>query len=233
MGATQGFSSVIDPELLMTNFILDLDNTLFDTRSIPASLIHCLHSDLRLANKESHAVPPDILEKAINDAWYAPFSVVCDRYSLPDIFQCIWNDWLETVSFGQSLPLYPDVVCALQKLRVQGHYLCLLTSGYRRLQQAKIEALGIAHLFDEVHIDAVEESSPGKAAIILELMRSRKWNREDLLIVGDSAASEIDAGIRLGISTVQILRPGVIATDRAERHIHSLLELCADTASTK
>ena len=78
---------------------------------------------------------------------------------------------------------------------------------------------------------AVDESGPGKAAIISELLRARKWNREDVLIVGDSAANEIDAGVRLGISTVQILRPGVIATDLAERHIHSLLELWIDTST--
>jgi putative hydrolase of the HAD superfamily len=99
------------------------------------------------------------------------------------------------------------------------------------MQQAKIDALGIAQLFDEIHIDAVDESGPGKAAIISELLHSRKWNREDVLIVGDSAANEIDAGVRLGISTVQILRPGVVATDLAERHIHSLLELCIDTSA--
>ena len=215
----------------MTIFILDLDNTLFDTRSIPANLIDRLHSRLRLANEELRAVPPLILEQAIADTWYAPFSIVYDRYSLPEIFRSIWNEWQETVSFDQPLPLYPDVICSLQKLRFQGHLLCLLTSGYRRLQRAKIDALGIAQLFDEIHIDAVDESGQGKAAIISELLHSRKWNREDVLIVGDSAANEIDAGIRLGISTVQILRPGVVATDLAERHIHSLLELCIDTTT--
>ena len=215
----------------MTIFILDLDNTLFDTRSIPAEIIDRLHSRLRIANEESCAVPPEILEQAINDTWYTPFSVVCDRYCLPEMFRSIWNEWQETVSFDQPLPLYPDVLCSLQKLRVQGHLLCLLTSGYRRLQRAKIEALGIAQLFDEIHIDALDESGPGKAAIISELLHSRKWNREDVLIVGDSATNEIDAGVSLGISTVQILRPGVIATDLAERHIHSLLELWIDTST--
>ncbi len=215
----------------MTIFILDLDNTLFDTRSIPAEIIDRLHSRLRIANEDSCAVPPEILEQAINDTWYTPFSVVCDRYSLPEMFRSIWNEWQETVSFDQSLPLYPDVIRSLQKLRVQGHLLCLLTSGYRRLQLAKIDALGIAQLFDEIHIDAVDESGPGKAAIISELLHSRKWNREDVLIVGDSAANEIDAGVRLGISTVQILRPGVVATNLAERHIQSLLELCIDKSA--
>jgi FMN phosphatase YigB (HAD superfamily) len=215
----------------MTIFILDLDNTLFDTRSIPAELIDRLHSRLRIANEDSRAVPFEILEQAISDMWYAPFSVVCSRYCLPEMFLSIWNEWQETVSFGEPLSLYPDVRSSLQILRDQGHFLCLLTSGYRRLQRAKIESLGITKLFDEIHIDAVDESSSGKATIISELLLSRNWNRKDLLIVGDSATNEIDAGVRLGISTVQILRPGVLATDLADRHIHSLLELCVDSSS--
>jgi FMN phosphatase YigB (HAD superfamily) len=215
----------------MTIFILDLDNTLFDTRSIPAELTGRLHSRLRQANAECHAVSSEVLEQAINETWYAPFSVVCERYSLPRTFLAIWNEWQESVSFDQPLVPYSDVVNSLRILRDQGHHLCLLTSGYRRFQQAKIEALGISPLFDEIHIDAVDESCLGKAAIISDLLLSRSWNRKDLLIVGDSATNEIDAGLRLGISTIQILRPGVIATNLADRQIHSLVELCHDTGS--
>lgn len=214
----------------MTIFIFDLDNTLFDTRSIPANLIDRLHSGLRFANEESRAVPAETLERAIHDTWFVPFSTVCDRYSLPEMFRAIWNEWQETLVFEEPLPLYPDVISSLQELRNQGHHLCLLTSGYRRLQRAKIEALGIVQLFDEIHIDAVDESSSGKAAMISELLLSKNWNPQDLLIVGDSASSEIDAGARLGIYTVQILRPGVVATELADRRIHSLLELC-DTST--
>ena len=215
----------------MTIFILDLDNTLFDTRSIPAELTGRLHSRLRQANAECRSVSSEVLEQAIRDTWYAPFSVVCERYSLHDTFVSIWHEWQESVSFDQPLTPYSDVISSLRLLRDQGHYLCLLTSGYRRFQQAKIEALGIAPLFDEIHIDAVDESCLGKAAIISDLLLSRNWNRKDLLIVGDSATNEIDAGLRLGVSTIQILRPGVIATNLADRHIHSLVELCHDIGS--
>ena len=48
----------------MRIFILDLDNTLFDTRSIPAEIIDRLHSRFRVSNEESCAGPPEILEQA-------------------------------------------------------------------------------------------------------------------------------------------------------------------------
>jgi hypothetical protein len=75
-------------ELSMTIFILDLDNTLFDTRSIPEELTDRLHSRLRQANADCQAVSSEtILERAINDTWYAPFSDVCERHSLPRTFR--------------------------------------------------------------------------------------------------------------------------------------------------
>jgi hypothetical protein len=71
-------------ELSMTIFILDLDNTLFDTRSIPEELTDRLHSRLRQANEDCRVLcPSETLERAINDTWYAPFSDVCERHSLP------------------------------------------------------------------------------------------------------------------------------------------------------
>jgi FMN phosphatase YigB (HAD superfamily) len=47
----------------------------------------------------------------------------------------------------------------------------------------------------------------------------------DVLVVGDSFESEIDAGNRRGMRTVQILRAGVQRTDHAIYHITSLAEL--------
>jgi putative hydrolase of the HAD superfamily len=43
--------------------------------------------------------------------------------------------------------------------------------------------------------------------------------------LGDTFESEIDAGNRLGMRTVQILRAGVQRTDHAIYHITSLAEL--------
>jgi hypothetical protein len=71
----------------MTILILDLDNTLFDTRSIPAELTE---SPAFSAAAGECGVPGcvfrNVLERAINDTWYAPFSVVCERHSLPRTF---------------------------------------------------------------------------------------------------------------------------------------------------
>ena len=46
-------------------------------------------------------------------------------------------------------------------------------------------------------------------------------------MVGDNPDSEIEAGNRLGMETVQILRPGVPRADNATYYIQTLAELKA------
>jgi FMN phosphatase YigB (HAD superfamily) len=48
-----------------------------------------------------------------------------------------------------------------------------------------------------------------------------------VLVVGDNPKSEIEAGNRLGMPTVQILRPGVARGATATHYIHELSELLA------
>jgi FMN phosphatase YigB (HAD superfamily) len=50
-------------------------------------------------------------------------------------------------------------------------------------------------------------------------------NPNQVLIVGDNHDSEIAAGVRLGIRTVQTLRPGVPRSPAATHHIQTLHEL--------
>jgi putative hydrolase of the HAD superfamily len=48
---------------------------------------------------------------------------------------------------------------------------------------------------------------------------------EEVLVVGDNPESEIEAGNQLGITTVQILRPGVTRGNNASYYIDELAEL--------
>jgi len=205
--------------------ILDLDNTLFDTRSIPASVTAGLFNAMRDANCGDDAVSDAVLDMVFHDSWSIPFPVIAGRYSLPKRLFSVWSDFHQTLTFDEPLHPYLDVVDSLQKLRDRKDCLCLLTSGYRNVQLGKIKALRLEPLLDLILIDAVDDVHVGKEAILRELLQSREWQPAEVLIVGDSASSEIAAGVRLGIPTVQILRPGVVKTPTAGRHIHSLAEL--------
>jgi FMN phosphatase YigB (HAD superfamily) len=104
--------------------------------------------------------------------------------------------------------------------------LFLVTSGFRRLQQSKVQALGITHLLTELHIDAIDEDAPkGKLHAFQSILRNHQLAPNQVLVVGDNPDSEIAAGNELGITTIQILRPGVPPSLAAAHLIRSLHEL--------
>jgi putative hydrolase of the HAD superfamily len=112
---------------------------------------------------------------------------------------------------------------ALARLPVR---LYLVTSGFLRLQRSKINALGIESLFVEVHIDAIDQPTrTSKKSIFAEILHSQGYEKHEVLVVGDSAESEIAAGNELGLTTVQILREGVVRSPAAKHHIEGLAEL--------
>ena len=206
-------------------YIFDLDNTLFDTRSIPSSVTSGLFECIRKFNHRHECVSDSVLSQVFEESWSLPFPTIAAKYSLPEQMVNAWRQCHETLTFTEPLLPFPDVHEALSTLRTRQHELCLLTSGYRGFQQAKINALGLAKYFDLVLIDSVDESHAGKESILAELLQLRDWKPADLRIVGDSETNEIAAGIRLQIPTIQILRPGIRKAETASRHIMTLLEL--------
>jgi FMN phosphatase YigB (HAD superfamily) len=57
------------------------------------------------------------------------------------------------------------------------------------------------------------------------ILDARKLRPEEVVEVSDNPDSEIEAGSRLGMKTVQILRPGVPRADNATYHIQTFHEL--------
>ena len=104
--------------------------------------------------------------------------------------------------------------------------LFLVTSGFRRLQQSKVKALGLDQLLTGLHIDAIDESGPkGKLHAFRSILRDHNLSPSEVLVVGDNPESEIAAGNELGMTTIQILRPGVPPSAAATHQIRSLHEL--------
>jgi FMN phosphatase YigB (HAD superfamily) len=56
-------------------------------------------------------------------------------------------------------------------------------------------------------------------------MAAAGLSSEEVIVVGDNPDSEIEVGNRLGIRTVQILRPEVPRGENATHHIVTLTEL--------
>lgn len=200
--------------------IFDLDSCLSAADETGQGLYEPAFNAIRAANQGTHSIAN--LEQAFADMWRLPFDFVAKKYAFtPAMFEAGWAA-LRDIEVTMPMRGYGDLG-ALVELPVQR---LLVTSGFRRLQESKIRALGITPLFAEIRVDAIDEPNPrGKQAIFEELLRVHQLAPAEVLIVGDNLDSELAAGHRLGMRTVQTLRPGVPRDPAATHHISDLHEL--------
>jgi FMN phosphatase YigB (HAD superfamily) len=200
--------------------IFDLDNCLAAADEAGEELFAPAFDAIRAANKGR--LSENQLSAAFADAWRHALDHVARKHDFSDEMYRAGFEVFRRLEVKRRLRGYGDLG-VLQKLRVRR---ILVTSGFRRLQESKIEALGIRGVFEEIHVHAIDEQgSPGKKDTFGEILARRGWRAEEVLVVGDNAESEIAAGNALGMPTVQVLRPGVPHAPAAARHIKGLDEL--------
>ncbi|WP_052573897.1 HAD family hydrolase [Haloferula sp. BvORR071] len=208
---------------MTTALIFDLDNCLAPATAIGSDLYTPAFDAIRATN-HGH-LTDEALARACHDIWRHPLDWVAARHHFtPAMLAAAWQVFT-TMEVTQPMQGYDD----LPALRDLPAARFLVTTGFRRLQASKIAALGIAPLFTEIHIDAIDEPQHrlGKAGLMQQILTDHQLAPAEVLVIGDSAHSEIAAGNQLGIRTVQTLRPGVPHADNATFHIHSLSELPA------
>jgi putative hydrolase of the HAD superfamily len=200
--------------------IFDLDSCLAAANEPGESLFAEAFQAIRSANKTE--VSEGRLKAAFQDCWRFPFDFIADKYRFSPAMRAAGFAAFCQVEVRQPMHGYGD----LDELAQLPAKLFLVTSGFRRLQESKIRALGIEPLFTAIHIDAIDEAGPkGKLRAFQSILRDHHLLPQEVLVVGDNPDSEIAAGNQLGIKTVQVLRPGVSASAAATYRIQSLREL--------
>jgi putative hydrolase of the HAD superfamily len=212
--------SFTNPRPVIKALIFDLDNCLSAAVEVGAQLFEPAFDLIRRANRGT--LTDAELKEAFSDCWRHPLDFVAAKHRFSK--QMLDAGWEVFARMEVEVPMhgYPDLD-VLAELPVQRF---LVTSGFRRLQEGKVKALGIEHLFTEIHIDAIDEPDrQGKLRIFETILDRHELRPEEVLVVGDNADSEIEAGNRLWIKTVQVLRPGVARASNAAHHIQTLTEL--------
>jgi len=200
--------------------IFDLDSCLAAADEAGGRLFEPAFQAIRAAN--SGAVTDAQLRAAFKDCWRFPFDFIAEQYGFSPAMRAAGFTAFRTIEVHQPMHGYDD----LHELAQIPAKLFLVTSGFRRLQASKVKALGIAPWFAAIHIDAIDEGhAAGKQAVFEGILREHGFRSEEVLVVGDNPDSEIAAGNRLGMTTIQILRPGVPPAPAATHRIHTLSEL--------
>jgi putative hydrolase of the HAD superfamily len=200
--------------------IFDLDNCLSAADEPGQQLLEPVFAAIRGQNHGR--LSGESLEKVYFDCWRHPLDWVAAKHGFTK--EMLAAAWDACVGIEVSAPMhgYRDlaILPRLEAMRF------LVTSGFRRLQESKVRALGFAPCFTSIHIDAIDEPGRvGKREIFAQLLRDHALVPREVLVVGDNPDSEIEAGNQLGIPTVQILRPGVPPGQNATHTIRSLTEI--------
>jgi FMN phosphatase YigB (HAD superfamily) len=197
--------------------IFDLDNCLIAADEVGKALFEPAFEAIRRVNDGT--LTDKALEEAFSDCWFHSLDFVAARHGFSRaMLDAGWKVFVG-LEVTTTMSGYSDLgtLGEIDALRF------LVTSGFRRLQESKIRALGIHHLFDEVWIDAIDDSNrKGKRQLFSDILEKYRLTPAQVLVVGDNPDSEIAAGNQLGIKTVQILRPGVSRCSDASCHIESL-----------
>src|SRR6516225_10563941 len=134
--------------------IFDLDSCLAAANEPGGNLFAEAFEAIRLANKGD--VSEGALGAAFQDCWRFPFDFVAQKYGFSPAMRATGFVAFCRVEVRQPMHGYGD----LDELARLPAALFLVTSGFRRLQESKIRALGIEHVFKRIHIDAIEEAGP-------------------------------------------------------------------------
>lgn len=200
--------------------IFDLDNCLAAADEAGEALFAPAFDAIRAANR-GH-LTEEQLSAAFADMWRAALDAVARKHRFTgEMLQAGWRAF-RTLEVKQPLRGYPDLP-EIAKLPLERF---LITTGFRRLQESKVAALGIAPLFAEIQVDAIDEAPRrSKQERFAGIASRHGWRPGEVLVVGDSGESEIAAGNALGMPTVQTLRPGVPRAANAQWHVGNFAEL--------
>jgi putative hydrolase of the HAD superfamily len=200
--------------------IFDLDNCLVPGDAIGHAAYEPAFDAIRKANNGT--LSDAELAAAFADMWRHCVDDVARRHRFtPGMLAAGWQVFAH-LEARAPMAGYPDLG-VIADLPVPKF---LVTTGFRRLQESKIAALGLHAHFTQVCIDVVDEPNrKGKQQLFHEIQRTHQYASRQVLVVGDNKDAEILAGNNLGMTTVQILRPGVPFGSNAAYHIHGLQEL--------
>lgn len=200
--------------------IFDLDNCLAAANEPGEQLYAPAFVAIRRANRGR--LSEKELEAAFANVWRHPLDWVAQRHGFSAEMRAA--GWQEFVRLEVAQPMHGYADLAVLPTLPWRRF--LVTSGFRRLQESKIRALGLASWFEGIYVDAIDEAGrKHKRGWFEEIMAKHGLAAAEVLVVGDNPDSEIEAGNQLGLKTLQILRPGVPRGDNAKAYVRSLEEL--------
>lgn len=200
--------------------IFDLDNCIASAKAVGEDLYEPVFSAIR--EESNGRYDEDELQNMFFDIWRHPLDWVAEKYEFTDrMVQFVRNHFCEMKALN-AMEGYGD----LNEILVLPQKKYLVTSGFYELQKSKIDMLELNKYFERIFIDEVNsENRIGKEGFFKKILAEFNFSKNEVIIIGDNEDSELKVGNKLGMVTVQTLRPEVPRSDRVNFHIKTFSEL--------
>ena len=173
--------------------IFDLDNTIYSVPSIGHELFASLFK--LIEGNDSHLKDMAAIKKEI---MRRPFQVVAADYNFNDELTKKGIDLLQNLKYEGKIEAFPDYY-ELGDLTLDRY---LVTTGFLNLQRSKITGMKIEKDFKEIYIVDPSTSDRTKKDVFASIIKNNRYNKAEVLVVGDDLHSEIQAARDLGIDAV-------------------------------
>ena len=173
--------------------IIDLDNTVYPVSSIGEELFRPLFQLIEDSGDytgELDEIKQEIMRK--------PFQKVAEEYKFSDKLAEQGIALLEELTYDKKMTAFEDYT----EVRSVPCQKFLVTTGFTKMQQSKVQQLGIADDFEEVHIVDPQLSDKTKKDIFEEIVDRYGFDPAEVLVVGDDPESEVKAAKELGMDAV-------------------------------
>lgn len=203
-----------------TSFLLDLDYTIFDTDNVDNKILPEISKNITMILSPKYT--NDTISEIIKSGYTKPIDYVIQKYDIDKKSQKLISKYFNDLEIEIDAHIYPDY----KYIKESEASKILVTTGIRKIQEAKIKALGIGSDFQEIIINDSFKSAKTKFQIFKCLKEKYQLDILNTYIIGDGASSEIDAGHRLGFKTIQMIRDHrTKRIDCADFQISSFYEL--------
>jgi putative hydrolase of the HAD superfamily len=198
--------------------ILDLDNTIFPVSSIGDTLFAPLF-DLIKADEHADAKFDEIRKQVMR----RPFQRVAEDFHFSKALTDKGIEILKGVSYTGRIEPFPDY-SIIRKLTIDKF---LVTTGFTKMQQSKVDAMQLQRDFKEIYIIDPVNTDKVKKDVFAEIIERYNYDKSEVIVVGDDLYSEIKAAQDLGIDAVLYDKLGLYKNEKSVIRITDFAELAA------
>lgn len=200
--------------------ILDLDNTIFDTRTISRKEVESLFKNFEVVAIAEYGV--EKTEEIIAEFWHDSFDVVAKKYQFPQQLITEFENALNKTHFELDIQPFAD----FELIKNIEHDKILVTTGFKKFQESKINSLGIESIFSRIYIDDIlSPERTSKKHIFNQILKEQSYLPKQIIVIGDKSESELKAGFELGFTTIQVSKMGQSRSEYSDYAISDFAEL--------